>query len=245
MNISNRIIGVIPARYKSTRLRGKPLIKISGKSMIQHVWESASKSKFIDLVIVATDDKRIYEKVIDFGGEVIMTSNKHKSGTDRVFEVVRSMKCNIVVNIQGDEPFINSIDIDKAIKSLLINKDANVSTLCYKINKKDEIDNPNIVKVISDNNKNAVYFSRYPIPFKRNKSYKIKYYKHIGLYVFKKDFLKRYVKMKQSRLEKAENLEQLRILENGEKINVVETKHDSISIDTKEDLKRIKKFRKY
>ena len=245
MKVSTRIIGVIPARYASTRLPGKPLAVIHGKPMIQRVWERVSQSKYIDLVMVATDDVRISRTVFRFGGEFAMTSAKHKSGTDRIYEAVRDVECDIVVNIQGDEPFINPADIDKAIKPLLVYKDISVSTLCCEIKNKNEIDDPNIVKVIMDNDDNAIYFSRLPVPYKRKKDEKVKYYKHIGLYAFRKSFLARYVKMKQSSLEKAEKLEQLRILENGEKIKVVKTTHDSISIDTKEDLRRINKNNKF
>ena len=243
MNISHRIIGVIPARYSSSRLPGKPLVDINGKTMIQRVWEQSSKSKYLDLVIVATDDKRIYDKVLSFSGEAVMTSKNHKSGTDRVYEAVRKINCNIVVNIQGDEPFINPNDIDIAIKPLLIEKNVNVTTLCYKINKKNEIEDSNVVKVIFDKNNNAVYFSRYPIPYTKCKIAGVKYYKHIGLYAFRKDYLIRFVNMKPSIMEKAEKLEQLRILENGEKIKVIETKNDSISIDTMEDLNKVRKKR--
>ena len=239
MKVANRIIGVIPARYASTRLPGKPLLLVKGKPMIQRVWEQASKSKYIDLVLVATDDVRISRTVFRFGGEFVMTSLKHKSGTDRIYEAVKDIDCDVVINIQGDEPFINPSDIDAVVKQLLVNKTVGVSTLCHEIKNKNEIDDPNVVKVITDKNGFAIYFSRLPIPYKRKKSEKVKYYKHIGLYAFRKDFLARYVKMKQSPLEKAEKLEQLRIIENGEKIKVAKTKHDSISIDTKEDLKRV------
>lgn len=245
MKVANRIIGVIPARYASTRLPGKPLAMIHGKPMIQRVWERVSQSKYIDLVIVATDDVRITRTVFRFGGEFAMTSAKHKSGTDRIYEAVKDIECDIVVNIQGDEPFINPDDIDKAIKPLLVFKDIGVSTLCCEIKNKNDIDDPNVVKVILDKDDNAIYFSRLPIPYKRKANEKIQYYKHIGLYAFKKNFLTQYVNMKQSTLEKAEKLEQLRILENGEKIRVIKTNYDSISIDTKEDLIRINKNNKF
>ena len=223
-----KVLGVIPARWSSTRLPGKPLKKIRGKSMIQRVWENASKSKLIDKLVVATDDKRIFDAVKKFGGDAVMASKRHRSGTDRIGEIAKWRKDEIVVNIQGDEPFIDARSIDAAIKPLLSNKKLNVSTLCCKIKNSDEINNPNVVKVIFDQNRNAINFSRNPISR----------FKHIGLYVYRAASLLKFIKMKQSKREKAEKLEQLRILENGERIKVVMTDKDSISIDTKEDLKK-------
>jgi 3-deoxy-manno-octulosonate cytidylyltransferase (CMP-KDO synthetase) len=239
-----KIIGVIPARYGSTRFPGKALADISGKPMIQHVWESASKSKLINELYVATDDKRIFNAVGRFWGKAVMTSPKHKSGSDRIGEVVKNIKCDIVVNIQGDEPFINPLNIDKAIKPLISEKNIMVSTLCTNIKNKDEINNPNVVKVITDNKGFALYFSRYAIPFNRDNIKGISYYKHIGLYVYRKEYLMKFVKMKPSKLEQTEKLEQLRILENGERIKVVVTNIDSITIDTESDLKKIKNYKK-
>lgn len=241
-----RVLGVIPARYASTRLPGKPLININGKPMIQYVYERSMKAKLVDKVIIATDDKRIYDAVVKFGGNATMTSAKHKSGTDRIGELVNSRtgkleNCDIVVNIQGDEPFIDPTNIDKAIRPLLNDKAVNVSTLIYRIKNKKEISDPNIVKVIFDKDFNAIYFSRNPIPFDRDKKNKVNYYKHIGLYVYRKSYLLQLIKMKPSKLEQAEKLEQLRILENGGKIKVVVTNIDSHSVDTKKDLKKIKK----
>jgi 3-deoxy-manno-octulosonate cytidylyltransferase (CMP-KDO synthetase) len=246
------VLAVIPARYGSTRFPGKALADINGKPMIQHVWERSLKSKLIDRLIVATDDKRIFDAVESFGGEAVMTSKKHKSGTDRIGEIVRwrnsesatdGAKYEIIVNIQGDEPLIDHRNIDKAIKPLLTDKKLNVSTLCVRIRNQDEIDNPNVVKVVFDKNGYALYFSRYPIPYNRDRDQRIEYYKHIGLYVYRKNYLLRFIKLKQSRLEKSEKLEQLRILENGEKIRVVVTDVDSINIDTIEDLERIKNYK--
>jgi len=239
LNTKETVIGVIPARYSSTRLPGKPLILINGKTMIQRVYEQALKSKLIDYVIAATDDKRIYNAVMDFGGNAEMTSKKHKSGTDRTGEIAKKVNCDIIVNIQGDEPFINPFNIDKAIKPLIENKNINVSTLCFKIKNKKEISDPNVVKVICDLDNNALYFSRNPIPYNRDRSKKIVYYKHIGLYVYRKNYLLKLIKLKQTKAEKAEKLEQLRILESGERIKVIETKADSVSIDTISDLKKL------
>ena len=228
----NIIVGIIPARWESTRLPGKPLLDIKGKPMIQRVYEQSKKSRLLDKVIVATDDKRIFDCVINFSGEAVITSKKHKSGTDRIYEAAKNLKADIIVTIQGDEPFIPPGNIDLAIEPLLKDKDLNVATLAVEFN---EPDDPNKVKVIFDKNNFAIYFSRSAIPFNRDGK-KIKYYKHIGLYVFRKKFLLRFAKMRQSKLEIAEKLEQLRILENGEKIKVVVTKKDSIGIDTLEDV---------
>lgn len=238
-----KIIGVIPARYDSTRFPGKPLVDIKGKSMIKRVYEQALKSKLINKVIVATDDKRIFDHVKSFGGEPIMTLKKHKSGTDRINEVVKKLNCDLVVNIQGDEPFIDPENIDKAIKPFLSEKGFNVSTLAVKIKNMTELSDPNTVKVIFDINEFALYFSRGIIPYDKEMmlTFKLKmsnknFYKHIGLYVFRKTFLKKFSEMKKSQLEESEKLEQLRILENGEKIKIVLTNKDSVSIDTPEDL---------
>ena len=235
------VIGVIPARYGSTRLPAKALAMIHGKPMIQHVYERCLKAKLLNEVLVATDDKRIFDVVINFGGNVVMTSKKHKSGTDRIGEAVKNIKCDVVVNIQGDEPMIASDNIDKAIKPFIQDKSFNVSTLCIKISDKKEISNPNVVKVVLDSNSNALYFSRSVIPYNRDNT-KSAHHKHIGLYVYRKDYLMKLIKMKPSRLELTEKLEQLRVLESGEKIKVIETKIDSHSVDTAADLRKIRKL---
>lgn len=234
-------VGIIPARYASTRFPGKALANVNGKPMIQHVYENASKSKMLNRIVVATDDKRIFNAVRSFWGEVVMTSGKHKSGTDRIGEVAKSKiigNADIIVNIQGDEPFIDYRNIDKAIESLIKDKKINVSTLCCKITDVKEINDPNIVKVVFDKNKFALSFSRSIIPSNKAKN-KANYYKHIGLYVYRKDYLLKFIKLKPAKSELAEKLEQLRILENGEKIKVVVTKIDSHSVDTKDDLKKL------
>lgn len=241
-----KVAGIIPARYASTRLPGKPLILIHGKPMIQRVYEQAKKSKLVTSVIVATDDKRIFDCVKGFGGEVMMTSEKHQSGTDRLSEVAKKINCDIVVNIQGDEPFIDPENIDLAIEPVLKDKKLNVSTLIIKIKNSDELLDVNKVKVVIDRNNFALYFSRNLIPFDmaQKSLNKIKIgkniiYKHIGLYVYRKDYLLKIPKMKTGYLESVEKLEQLRILENGDKIKVMLTKKDSVSVDTIEDLKKI------
>ncbi len=235
------VIGVIPARYGSTRLPAKALAMIHGKPMIQHVYEKCMKAKLLSEVLVATDDKRIYDAVINFGGNVVMTSKTHKSGTDRIGEAVKKIKCDIVVNIQGDEPLIDPRNIDNAIVPLIKDKNIHVSTLCFKISDKKEINTINVVKVVFDSTNNALYFSRSMIPFNRD-NIKTDHYKHIGLYVYRKDYLLKLIKMKPSKLELTEKLEQLRILESGEKIKVVETKIDSHSVDTSADLRKIRKL---
>ncbi len=235
------VIGIIPARYGSTRLPAKALAMISGKPMIQHVYERCMKSGLLSEILVATDDKRIFDAVLSFGGNAVMTSKVHKSGTDRIGEAVKKIKCDIVVNIQGDEPMIDPGNIDKAIEPLLTDKSINVSTICVKIKDKKEISNPNVVKVIKDKNNNALYFSRSVIPFNRD-SGRVEYFKHIGLYVYRSSYLAQLVNMKQTKLESAEKLEQLRILENGESIRVVEVKKDSHSVDTPGDLNKIRKI---
>lgn len=236
------VIGVIPARYASTRLPAKALADVHGKPMIQHVYERCLKAKLLDEVLVATDDKRIYNAVVDFGGNAVMTSRRHKSGTDRIGETVRNIKCDIVVNIQGDEPMISPVNIDKAIEPFLRDSKLEVSTLCINIKNNDELFNPDVVKVVTDNKGYALYFSRYPIPFNRDNNKSVKHYKHIGLYVYRSSYLKRLIRLKPSRQESAEKLEQLRILDNSGKLKVIETKIDSHSVDTLADLIRVRKM---
>jgi len=242
-----RIIGVIPSRFSSTRLPGKPLLLIKGKPMIQRVYEQAKKSKFIDEVVVATDDLRIAYCVKGFGGKFVMTSSKHKTGTDRICETIKKISCDIVVNIQGDEPFINPGNIDKAVKPMIDDPKLNVSTLAVAITNPLDFKDVNKVKVVFDKKGYALYFSRSCIPHVSDSNAgdflngKCSIYKHIGLYVYRKNYLLKFCRMKMSCLEKSEKLEQLRILENGEKIKVILTGKDSVSVDTSEDLKRVNK----
>lgn len=238
------IVGIIPARYGSKRFPGKPLADIKGKAMIQRVYESAAKSKLLKRIIVATDDKRIYDAVSKFWGEAVMTSKSHKSGTDRIGEAVNLKglgDADIIVNIQGDEPFIDYRNIDKAIMPLFKDKEINVVTLASKIDDIREINDPNTVKVVFDKEKFAVDFSRTVKPY-NNKKGKANFYKHIGLYVYRKDYLMKFIKMTPSKRELAENLEQLRILDNDGDIKVVLTRLSSPSVDTKEDLKKVRKY---
>lgn len=243
-----KVIGIIPSRYNSSRFKGKALADICGKPMIQHVYESSKKARLLDDLIVATDDKRIYNAVMKFGGKAVLTK-KHNSGTDRIAEAAKKIKAGIIVNIQGDEPLISSRMIDSAIDFFKMDKSAAMGTIKKEIISADELYNPNVVKVVTDDNNSALYFSRRPIPFLRDSNEKEMtaipkktYYKHIGLYLYKRPFLLKFAKMKQTTLEKKERLEQLRALENGYKIKVYETKYDTIGIDTPEDLEMAKKM---
>lgn len=236
-----KVIGIIPVRFRSKRFPGKPLAIILGKPMVQHVYERAKKSKLLDDLIIATDDKKIFDKVKEFGGKVVLTG-EHPTGTDRCAEVARKIKAEIVVNIQGDEPVIDPEIIDNAVEPLIKDKKILVSTLVHKIEDENEIENPNIVKVVLNKDNFALYFSRSVIPYYKN--IKKIFYKHIGLYVYRKNFLLKFVKMPQTMLEKAEELEQLRILENGYKIKAVITNYSSIPVDEKKDIKKVEKFLK-
>jgi 3-deoxy-manno-octulosonate cytidylyltransferase (CMP-KDO synthetase) len=244
-----KILGVIPSRYESSRFPGKPLAMINGKSMIQRVYEQVKKSSKITDVIVATDDERILNHIADFDGKAIMTSSSHLNGTSRCYEVFE--KANIekagfyeaVVNIQGDEPFINPEQIDRVCETLIQQK-AGIATLAKKIEDDDELFSPNTVKVVFDNSKKALYFSRNPIPFLRSfkKEDWLKnatFYKHIGIYGFLAITLNQIMELKPSNLELTESLEQLRWLENGLDIGIDLTNYESVGIDTPEDLKKL------
>jgi 3-deoxy-manno-octulosonate cytidylyltransferase (CMP-KDO synthetase) len=242
-----KFAGIIPARFASTRFPGKPLVMIKGKTMIQRVYLQASK--VLEHVCVATDDVRIKEEVLGFGGKVIMTSPEHQSGTDRCAEAIevlqKQMKeeFDVVLNIQGDEPFIQPVQLEK-LMSCFNNSETQIATLVKPIHSNPDIFNPNHVKVVIDNNFRALYFSRSPIPYIRNKdnsdwSEHHSYYKHLGIYAYKTDVLKEITKLSQSPLELAESLEQLRWLENGYRIIVETTDLESISVDTPEDLNKL------
>ena len=236
-------IGIIPARYSATRFDGKVLAEIAGKPMIQHVWERAKKAKFLDDLIIAADDERIVSAVEKFGGKAVFTAKGHRSGTDRLTEIANSLEVKVVVNIQGDEPLIEPSMIDLLIRTILDDEDVVMATMAKKITDETEITNSNVVKVITDKNDFALYFSRSPIPYVRNEDLTPEervIYKHIGIYAYTKDFLFMLTNMPSSRLEKIEKLEQLRALENGHKIKVLETKFDTIGVDTPEDLERVK-----
>lgn len=231
-------IGIIPARYHSTRFEGKVLKDLLGKPIIQHVWENAKRAGCLDDLIVATDDERIRQEVLRFGGKAVMTAKGHKTGTDRLTEVVNPIDVKVIVNIQADEPLLHPSMIDDIVRPLLEERTIVITTLKKKITDPDDLKNPNVVKVVTDKNGYALYFSRSPIPYARFKDNGVASYKHIGLYAFTKDFLFTFTNLPQSPLEEIEGLEQLRAIENGYKIKVVETQFDTIGIDTQEDLER-------
>ena len=230
---------IIPARYSSTRLCGKLLMEVDSKPIIQWVWEAAKKSKLADEIIIATDSELIFNKAKDFGANVEMTSVEHKSGSDRICEVAkRHSEYDYILNMQGDEPQITPEVIDLAISTLTKN-DCDISTLVRQITDIEQIQDPNCVKCVFDNDFNALYFSRCPIPYERNKG-EADYYAHIGIYGYKRESLIKMTSLEQSDLEKAESLEQLRALKNGMKIKVAITKLNPIGIDTQRDLNRFK-----
>ena len=239
------VMGVIPARYQSTRLPGKPLANIHGRPMIQWVYESVSRSTLLDEVIVATDDSRVIDVVERFGGSALMTSRHHATGTDRVAEVADRYDVRIVVNIQGDEPFINPGMIDEVVLPLLDDESIPMSTLMHEIRDAEDLNNTNVVKVVCDAKGFALYFSRSLIPYPRHEELHHAY-EHIGIYAYTKNFLLRYAKMSPTPLEKIESLEQLRVIENGLLIRVVQTTQDYIplSIDTEEDLAKARELAK-
>ncbi len=230
-------IGIIPARYQSTRLEGKVLKDLLGKSVIRHVWENAKRAALLDDLIVATDDERVMSEVLSFGGKAVMTAKEHKTGTDRLREVVNPIDTKVVVNIQADEPLLHPSMIDDIVRPLLKDSAIVMTTLKKKITDPHDLKNPNVVKVVTDKNGYAIYFSRSPIPYPRFDE-GVTFYKHIGLYGFTKDFLFTFTNLPPSALEGIEGLEQLRVLENGYKIKVEETQFDTIGIDTQEDLER-------
>jgi len=239
-----KALGIIPARHASTRFPGKPLVDIAGKSMIQRVYEQAKKCTLLNEVVVATDDERILEHVTMFGGKAIMTSSDHQSGTDRCAEVaLKHAGYDVIVNIQGDEPYIDPEQISKVISCF---NDANtqITTLVKKVLTNEELHNVNSPKVIINKNSEAIYFSRSPLPHIRGQEpntwlQHFKYFKHIGIYAYRADILQQITKLPVSPLEKVESLEQLRWIENGYKIKVAETELETFAIDTPEDLDRL------
>ena len=242
-----KILGIIPARYASTRFPAKPLVDIAGQTMIERVYRQVKKSKSITKIIVATDHSKIFDHVISFGGNACMTSETHASGTDRCFEVLtkENEQFDYVINIQGDEPFIAPEQID--LLASLLDGITELATLSKKIEDSEQLFNANIVKIVSSADGKALYFSRSPIPHIRNAAQtewlsRHNFYKHIGMYAYRADILKQITTLIISSLEKAESLEQLRWLENGYSINVVETEFETIGIDTPEDLEKAIQF---
>lgn len=239
-NVPPSILGVIPARFASTRFPGKPLASLAGKPLIQHVWERATQSRYLSRLVVATDDDRIASAARSFGAQVAMTRPDHASGTDRAAEVADATDAAIIVNIQGDEPLIDPDAIDAALLTLLDDPNCQMASLKRRITDEREIQNPNVVKVVTAANGDALYFSRSPIPFHRG--HDAGYFKHIGLYVYRRDLLLAYSSLPVGPLERAECLEQLRALENGIPIRVAETSYDTIGVDTPEDLAAVERI---
>ena len=236
-----KFLGVIPSRYASTRLEGKPLKDICGHTMVEWVYKRALKSK-LDGVVVATDDERIVDEVKSFGGNVILTRKDHINGTSRIAEVCETYTdYDVIVNIQGDEPLIEPDMINSIIDSFVEDNTIPMSTLKYKLTDMAEIENPNAVKGVTDKNDFAIYFSRSVIPYPRNLNMD-NYYKHVGIYGYKRDFVMEYAKMASTPLELSESLEQLRVLENGYKIKVLETPYKIIGVDTQEELERVREY---
>lgn len=241
------ITAIIPARYGSTRFPGKPLVDICGKTMIERVYLRTAQSSLIDRVIVATDDERIAAAVIDFGGEVCMTSAQHETGTDRLAEVAATLCADLIVNVQGDEPLIEPSMIDQAIMPMIDDATISMATLMVAIDTVDEFLSPNAVKVVTDQHNAALYFSRSPLPYVRDHMEAlaedfslVKAFKHIGLYVYRREFLLKYPTLSVTPLELMEKLEQLRALEHGYKIHVAETARPSQGVDTPEDLEKVR-----
>lgn len=233
-----KILCVIPARYASTRLPGKPLADIVGKPMIQHVYERSAQATIPQQVVVATDDEKVFQAVQQFGGKVVMTSSEHQTGTDRLAEVAsKYAEVDVIINVQGDEPLIDPKVIDELAQEFL-NDTALQMASVMSIMDTEDYQNPNAVKVVTDLNNNALYFSRSLLPYPRVAG-KVNVYKHIGIYAYKKDFLLKFAKLEPTPLEQSESLEQLRALENGYKIKMIKTKAKFIGVDSIEDLQTV------
>jgi len=258
-----KAVAIIPARFNSTRFPGKPLAALKGKIIIQHVYEHVSSAKLIDSVLVATDDKRIFDAVTLFGGTAVMTSRDHASGTDRIAEAAEKIDCGYVINVQGDEPFIRPEMVDEVVELLYNDDRVSIGTLAKKTTDINEIFSPDVVKVVMNHEGFAMYFSRSPIPFYRDEWKNIKQeseagsleqekrdpdirnvfcYKHIGIYGYRKNTLLQFTAMTRGRFEEVEKLEQLRALEAGMKIRVKETEYDTFGIDTIEDLRKAEEW---
>ncbi len=242
-----KVTAIIPARYASTRFPGKPLAKILGKPMIEHVYRRTLEAQTVDRAIIATDDRRIYNCVIAFGGEVMMTRDDHPSGTDRLAEVAAAIDSDLIVNVQGDEPLIVPQMIDESVGPLLENNELQMGTLCSRIETVEDYLSPNVVKVVCDKHNRALYFSRAPIPHPRDipvgelsaRLPELAAKRHIGLYVYRREFLLKYPQLPQTPLEILESLEQLRAMESGVSLYVATTEFDCHGVDTPEDLQRV------
>lgn len=238
-----QVVAVIPARFSSTRFPGKALATIAGKPMVQHVFERARGAQRVSRVLVATDDERILQAVVGFGGEAVMTRADHRSGTERVAEVAAHVEAEVYMNVQGDEPLIDPAAID-ALVAAMEEESVNVATLCTPITEPAEIVDPNVVKVVEDFEGNALYFSRAPVPWVRDEKQAVgmQHRKHLGLYAYRRAALLEFPTLPPGELEKLEQLEQLRLLENGYKIRVVETEYNSIGVDVPADVARVEQM---
>ena len=238
-----RILGVIPSRFASTRLAGKPLLDICGKPMIEHVYRRAAASGVFFRVIIATDDERIYNSAEKFGGDVLITRSDHPDGSSRVAEVARSIDTDYVINIQGDEPMLDPRMLRELAEGIISDPGADSATVCVPITNDRDFNNPNIVKVVTDQRGRALYFSRSPIPFRRN-SAGCPVWEHLGIYAFTKEFLLKFVELPPTPLMEEESLEQLRILEHGYTMAVIQTKYPSMgpNVNTEEDLQMVRKI---
>ena len=243
--MSVQVVCIIPSRYESTRFPGKPLADLAGKPMIQHVYERVLKAGSVLFAAVATDNDRIFAAVRAFGGRAVMTSPRHRSGTDRIAEAVETMGLrddDIVVNVQGDQPLFEPSQVDEVVGPLLQDGSIPMSTLIYRIVRGEEITHPNAVKTVFDRNHFALYFSRATIPFVRDAARKAEYFKHHGIYAYRRHFLRTFTSLPEGILERLEALEQLRALENGYPIKVVVTSHDSVEVDTPVELERVRRL---
>jgi 3-deoxy-manno-octulosonate cytidylyltransferase (CMP-KDO synthetase) len=241
-----KVVAVIPARYGASRFPGKPLAPIAGRPLVQHVFERARQAQRVERTIIATDDERILQAVAQFGGDAVMTRPDHRTGTERMAEVALQVPAEIYVNVQGDEPLVDPAAIDAAVEAVQSDPEVQVATICVPIRKAQDIVDPNVVKVVSDFQGDALYFSRAPIPWIRdgkaqNESH---HRKHLGLYVFRREALLEFPTLPPGEWERLEQLEQLRLLENGYRIRVVETTWDSVSVDVPADVARVEELLK-
>ncbi len=251
-----RIVAVIPARWQSTRFKGKVLADINGKPMVQHVWERVKRARLVDEVIVAVDKEKVQKAVAAFGAKVVLTSPEQPSGTDRIAEVMADVDADVVINVQADEPLVHPLMIDELAEVFQYEQGVQMATLIKRIHKKEDIMNPNVVKVVADRKGYALYFSRSPIPYIRGKMTEAqkdpeamqdiseRYFKHVGMYAYTKEFLFTFKNLPKSTLETEESLEQLRALEHGYRIRTIETRYETIGVDTPEDLERVKEILK-
>lgn len=239
-----KIIAVIPARYASTRFPAKLMQDLGGKTVIRRTYEAAVSTNLFDDVFVVTDSELIYNEIISNGGKAIMSIKEHESGSDRIAEAIENMEVDLVINVQGDEPFIDKKPLEELIKVFKndVEKKVDLGSLMFQITDKEEINNPNNVKIITDQEGFALYFSRSVIPFPRDENAGVRYMKHIGIYAFRKQALLDFYSLPMLSLEASEKLEQLRYLEYGKRIKMVETTHGSIGIDTEEDLEKARKL---